>query len=64
MFVEDLSVKGLARTRLAKSVHDAGWAMFTRMVAEKAARHNRYFGTVDRFFPSSQLCSRCGIRVH
>ncbi|WP_433664810.1 RNA-guided endonuclease InsQ/TnpB family protein [Nocardia sp. CA-128927] len=61
MYVEDLCAKGLARTRLAKSVHDAGWAMFTRMLAEKAARYGRYFAKVDRFFPSSQLRSDCGV---
>jgi putative transposase len=60
VFVEDLCVKGLARTRLAKSVHDAGWGMFTRMLEEKAQRYGRYFGKVDRFFPSSRLCSQCG----
>ncbi|MEU4434179.1 transposase [Nocardia rhamnosiphila] len=60
VFVEDLCVKGLARTRLAKSVHDAGWGMFTRMLEEKAHRYGRTFGKVDRFFPSSQLCSACG----
>ncbi|MFD4441472.1 RNA-guided endonuclease InsQ/TnpB family protein [Nocardia sp. NPDC058519] len=61
VFVEDLCVKGLARTRLAKSVHDAGWSMFTRLVGEKAVRHGRFFAKVDRFFPSSQLCSACGV---
>ncbi|MFE3319179.1 RNA-guided endonuclease InsQ/TnpB family protein [Nocardia sp. NPDC059195] len=61
VFVEDLCVKGLARTRLAKSVHDAGWGMFTRMLEEKAARYGRVFSKVDRFFPSSQLCSVCGV---
>ncbi|MFE9322081.1 RNA-guided endonuclease InsQ/TnpB family protein [Nocardia sp. NPDC052278] len=60
VYVEDLCVRGLARTRLAKSVHDAGWGMFIRMLAEKAARHGRTFAKVDRFFPSSQLCSVCG----
>ncbi|NEA80666.1 transposase, partial [Actinospica acidiphila] len=30
--VEDLCVKGLARTRLAKSVHDAGWSAFVSML--------------------------------
>lgn len=60
VFVEDLCIKGLARTRLAKSVHDAGWGMFTRMLEEKANRYGRTFGKVDRFFPSSQLCSACG----
>ncbi|WP_446223456.1 RNA-guided endonuclease InsQ/TnpB family protein [Nocardia sp. IBHARD005] len=61
VFVEDLCVKGLARTRLAKSVHDAGWGMFIRMLEEKAARYGRVFSKVDRFFPSSQLCSVCGV---
>ncbi|MFJ9368036.1 RNA-guided endonuclease InsQ/TnpB family protein [Nocardia sp. NPDC101769] len=60
VFVEDLCVKGLARTRLAKSVHDAGWGMFTRMLEEKAHRYGRHFAKVDRFLPSSQLCSECG----
>ena len=62
VFVEDLCVRGLARTRLAKSVHDAGWGMFTRMVEEKAARYGRTFVKVDRFYPSSQICSQCGVR--
>jgi putative transposase len=30
--VEDLPVRGLARTRLAKSVHDAGWSAFVNML--------------------------------
>ncbi|WP_329405214.1 transposase [Nocardia vinacea] len=60
VFVEDLCVKGLARTRMAKSVHDAGWGMFARMLEEKAGRSGRYFAKVDRWFPSTQLCSVCG----
>src|SRR5262249_47773327 len=32
VYVEDLCVVGLARSRLAKSVHDAGWASFTGML--------------------------------
>ncbi|SEG64624.1 putative transposase [Thermomonospora echinospora] len=58
--VEDLSVKGLARTKLAKSVHDAGWGRFTAMLAYKAARHGRALVRIDRWFPSSKLCSTCG----
>ncbi|MFI7545019.1 zinc ribbon domain-containing protein [Actinoplanes sp. NPDC049599] len=51
---------GLGRTRLAKSVHDAGWASFTGMLEDKAARYGRAFGRVDRFFPSTRMCSACG----
>ncbi|QYC39932.1 putative transposase [Nonomuraea coxensis DSM 45129] len=46
--VEDLCVKGLARTKLAKSVHDAGWSRFVGMLAYKAARHGRVFVRIDR----------------
>ena len=60
VYVEDLCVTGLGRTRLAKSVHDAGWAQFTAMLEYKAARYGRTFGKVDRFFPSTRMCSACG----
>ncbi|WP_435055047.1 RNA-guided endonuclease InsQ/TnpB family protein [Micromonospora aurantiaca (nom. illeg.)] len=60
VYVEDLCVVGLGRTRLAKSVHDAGWASFTAMMEYKAARYGRTFGRVDRFFPSTRMCSDCG----
>ncbi|MFH8735730.1 RNA-guided endonuclease InsQ/TnpB family protein [Streptomyces sp. NPDC017964] len=58
--VEDLSVKGLARTKLAKSVHDAGWSQFVTMLAYKAARYGRTFIKIGRFEPTSQVCSTCG----
>jgi putative transposase len=60
VYVEDLCVAGLGRTRLAKSVHDAGWASFTAMLEYKAARYRRTFARVDRFFPSTRMCSACG----
>lgn len=60
VYVEDLCVAGLARTRLAKSVHDAGWASFTAMLEYKAARYGRTFAKIDRFTPTSQTCSECG----
>ena len=60
VYVEDLCVVGLGRTRLAKSVHDAGWASFTGMLEYKAARYGRTFARVDRFFPSTRMCSDCG----
>ncbi|MET9068559.1 RNA-guided endonuclease InsQ/TnpB family protein [Streptosporangium sandarakinum] len=60
IYVENLSVRGLARTRLAKSVHDAGWSQFVAMLEYKAARYGRTFAKIDRWFPSSKLCSACG----
>ncbi|MCP2249619.1 RNA-guided endonuclease InsQ/TnpB family protein, partial [Lentzea aerocolonigenes] len=60
VYVEDLCVAGLGRTRLAKSVHDAGWSGFTGMLEYKAARYGRVFARIDRFTPTSQTCSQCG----
>ncbi|GAA0930172.1 RNA-guided endonuclease TnpB family protein [Streptomyces thermoalcalitolerans] len=60
--VEDLAVKGLARTRLAKSVHDAGWSAFVSMLEYKAARCGRTFVKIGRFEPTSQVCSQCGAK--
>src|SRR5580698_3341104 len=54
--VEDLCVTGLARTRMAKSVHDAGW------LAYQARLHGREFRRIGRFEPTSQACSACGMR--
>ncbi|WP_055714719.1 RNA-guided endonuclease InsQ/TnpB family protein [Streptomyces torulosus] len=58
--VEDLSVKGLARTKLAKSVHDPGWASFISMLEYKAERYGRTLVKIGRFTPTSQTCSTCG----
>ncbi|WP_328876279.1 transposase [Streptomyces sp. NBC_00287] len=60
--VEDLAVKALARTRLAKSVHDAGWAQFVHMLEYKAARYGRTLVKIGRFEPTSQICSQCGTK--
>ncbi len=58
--VEDINVKGLLKTRLAKSVSDSGWAKFVTYLKYKAEWYGRTFIQVDRFYPSSKLCHRCG----
>lgn len=60
VYVEDLAVSGLARTRLARSVYDAGWSTLVRLLEEKAVRYGRQVVKVSRWFPSSLLCSMCG----
>ena len=60
--VEDLAVTGLGRTRLAKSVHDAGWSSFVGMLEYKARLHGREFHRIGRFTPTSQTCSACGVK--
>ncbi|SDZ35610.1 putative transposase [Saccharopolyspora shandongensis] len=60
--VEDLAVVGIARTRLAKSVHDAGWSAFLSMLEYKAVRYGRRMVRIGRFEPASQVCSRCGVK--
>jgi putative transposase len=60
--VEDLAVNGLARTRLAKSIHDAGWSSFVGMLEYKARLYGREFHRIGRFIPTSQTCSACGVK--
>jgi putative transposase len=62
VYAEDLAVSGLMRTRLAKSVSDAGWSQLLRCIEEKAARYVRTFAKVGRFEPTSQVCSACGVK--
>jgi putative transposase len=62
VYVENLCVAGLGRTRLAKSVHDAGWSAFTSMLEYKARKHGRTFARIGRFEPTSQVCSACGVK--
>lgn len=58
--IEDLSVKGLARTKLAKSINDAAFGEFRRQLEYKALWYRKHLAVIDRFFPSSKQCSACG----
>jgi putative transposase len=59
---EDLNVKGLARTRLAKSVLDAGWSSFLSILTNKAENAGLLVVPVSAH-NTSQDCSKCGEKV-
>lgn len=59
---EDLNIKGIAKTKMAKSTHDAGWGMFLQVLKVKAANAGLMTIPVN---PSgtTQNCSGCGEKV-
>jgi putative transposase len=58
--IEDLHVKGVAKTKLAKSVHDAGWGVLRFQLSYKCLWQRKHLVMIDRFYPSSRLCRACG----
>jgi putative transposase len=61
--IEDLNVKGMIKNRkLAKAISDVGFGMFREILTYKCKLYGLNLVLVDRFFPSSKTCSKCGAK--
>ena len=64
VIVENLNVKGMVRNhKLAKAISDVGWGTFTNFLAYKLERKGGKLVEIDRWFPSSKLCSNCFYQI-
>ena len=61
IYLEDLNVKGMMKNhKLAKAIGDVSWGKFIETLTYKAEWNEKEIIHIDRFFPSSKTCSKCG----
>ena len=63
IFMEDLNIQGMLRNHhLAKAIQDVGFYRFKEILNIKALVNDKKVVSVDRFYPSSKTCSKCGYK--
>jgi putative transposase len=59
--LENLNVKGMLKNRkLSHAIHNISWSSFLSKLEQKSKEYDTEIFKVDRFFPSSKMCSKCG----
>jgi len=59
--IEDLNIAGMVKNRkLSKSIQDASWSILFNQLEYKSKWFGRALSKIDRFYPSSKTCSKCG----
>ena len=63
--LEDLKISEMVKNNLlSKSIYDCSWYEFKRQLLYKADWYGRHIVIVDKYFPSSKLCSSCGYKLY
>ena len=61
--VEDLNIKGMVKNhKLAEAINECNWGEFVKTLTYKCNWNGKQLVKVDKFYPSSQICSECGCR--
>jgi putative transposase len=61
--LEDLNVSGMVKNRkLARAISQQGWYEFRTLIEAKCDKYGRDFRVIDRWEPTSQICSKCGFK--
>ncbi len=63
VFMEDLNVQGMMKNhRIAKAIQEVGFYRFKSVLQTKASQNGKEVYLIDRFYPSSKMCSCCGYK--
>ncbi|MBO3741323.1 RNA-guided endonuclease InsQ/TnpB family protein [Actinoplanes flavus] len=64
LVIEDLAVRNMLQNHtLARAISDASWGLFRELLEYKAKEYGRTLIVVPRWYPSTRLCSHCGMRA-